>query len=80
MLAAPLLCALCGAGPFLNDRALRTHNVRKHHFVIPFKAKTVRIAFVSLQAKVQHKGMFIKDLVDGLCGIMVMLEQLQDNV
>ena len=31
MLAAPLLCAQCGAGPFLNDRALRTHHVRKHH-------------------------------------------------
>ena len=29
--AAPLLCAQCGAGPFLNDRALRTHNVRKDH-------------------------------------------------
>ena len=39
VLAAPLLCALCGAGPFLNDRALRTHNVRKHHLRNPIQSK-----------------------------------------
>ena len=33
--------------------------------VMPFKAQIVRLAFVSLQAKVQHKGMPTRDLVEG---------------
>ena len=81
VLAAPLSCAQCGAGPHSWMTKLWGHIMFGSIIcVIPFTAQIVRLAFVTLQAKVQHKGMPTRDLVEGLCGIMVMLVQLQDNV